>query len=43
MQRVQFGQEPEEPVDAVDGQIQIGSKSFGYDRLGMVRTRAANS
>ena len=24
---------PEEPVDAVDGQIQIGSKSFGYDRL----------
>jgi CRISPR-associated endonuclease/helicase Cas3 len=28
---------PEEPVDAVDNQIRIGSNSFGYDRLGLVR------
>jgi hypothetical protein len=34
---------PEEPVDALDGQIQIGSKSFGYDRLGLARTRASNT
>jgi CRISPR-associated endonuclease/helicase Cas3 len=34
---------PEEPVEAVDGHILIGSKSFGYGRLGLVRTRADNS
>jgi len=34
---------PEEPIDAVDGHILIGSKSFTYDRIGLVRTRADNS
>jgi CRISPR-associated endonuclease/helicase Cas3 len=29
---------PQEVIGAVDGQIQVGSKSFGYDRLGLVRT-----
>ena len=33
---------PEEPVDAVDGQIQIGSQFFHYGRLGLVRTKAAS-
>jgi CRISPR-associated endonuclease/helicase Cas3 len=33
----------EDAVDAVNGQIQIGSQSFNYGRLGLVRTRAANS
>jgi CRISPR-associated endonuclease/helicase Cas3 len=31
---------PDEAIDATDSQILIGSKSFGYDRLGLVRTRA---
>ena len=34
---------PEEPVDALDGRIQIGSNSFGYDRLGLARTRVSNT
>jgi hypothetical protein len=34
---------PQEAVDAANGQILIGSKSFGYNRLGLVRTRAVNS
>ena len=34
---------PEEAIDAVDGQIQIGSKTFRYSHLGLVRTGAANS
>ena len=32
---------PDEPVNAVQGQLRIGMQNFTYDRLGIRRLRAA--